>query len=184
MAGQARDLDIFKTIVLLILILLLFLFIRYYYNPGVQAGLPAPTQQSSSLPAVPAAVAPTMAAVTAVPTPAPVPTVLPANSSIPITSKIPDCPQAAPARISGVGARVKVVNALIPMRTRPAVPSSAFIMPLHVGSLLEIISLPVCESYLDGANLWWQVRALNGKTGWAAEASAIRPVLYYLAEIN
>jgi hypothetical protein len=70
------------------------------------------------------------------------------------------------------------------MRTKPSVPSSAFVMPLRTGSVLEIISLPVCEPYLENANLWWQVRALDGRTGWAAEASAIKPVLYYLEEIN
>jgi hypothetical protein len=37
---------------------------------------------------------------------------------------------------------------------------------------------------LEGANLWWQVRTLSGKIGWAAEASAIKPVLYYLEEIK
>lgn len=174
--GRARDLDGIKTIVLLILILLLILFLWFFCCSSSPIIAEIPASQSS---------VPTAASAGTVPAAAPpVSSPFAAGPQTGSASNGADCPLAAPARISGVGARVRVVNALIPMRTKPSVPSSGYVLPLHMGSVLEIISLPVCEPFLENANLWWQVRAQNGRTGWAAEASAIKPILYYLEEIN
>ncbi len=92
-----------------------------------------------------------------------------------------DCPNALPARISGVGAQAQITNALIPLRSSPEVAPN-ILGALPIGSTVEITSLPVCTEYLDGANLWWGVRTLDGLTGFAAEGSAISPT-YYLEEL-
>lgn len=181
MNAKARNLDIFKTIVLLYCVA--FIFFRFIYSISPQGGLAAPQSPPASQPAATLKTVPTI-----VPIPSPVPiesaAVTAAAAAIPAASAIPVCPLSAPARISGVGARVRVTNALIPLRSKPAVPSSSFLGPLPIGTELEVISLPVCEPYLEGANLWWQVRTLSGKTGWAAEASALKPAYYYLQQIN
>lgn len=183
MDAKARNLDAFKTIVLLILFLLLLLFINFFYRNSPQGRLAAPQSQPANQPAATLELVPT-----AVVASSPAATETAASTQVPAVvsapSKIPDCPLAAPARISGVGARVRVTNALIPLRTQPSVPSSSFLGPLPIGTELEVVSLPICEKYLEGANLWWQVRTLSGKTGWAAEASAVKPDLYYLEEIK
>lgn len=94
-----------------------------------------------------------------------------------------DCPGANPARISGVGAKVIVVNALIPLRSSPSALGLNIIQPLPAGTQLEVISLPTCVPFLNGANIWWGVRTEHGETGFAAESSAIGSV-YYLEEVK
>ncbi|HEY60609.1 MAG TPA: SH3 domain-containing protein [Anaerolineae bacterium] len=91
---------------------------------------------------------------------------------------VPDCPKAKPARISATGVKVRVVNALIPLRSSPQAGLNNILRDLPIGTELEVIAMPVCTEYLDGANLWWQVRLLNGLSGWAAEGSAISPTYY------
>ena len=93
-----------------------------------------------------------------------------------------DCPKALPARISGVGSQVQITNALIPLRSSPEVAPN-ILGALPISSTVEITSLPVCTEYLDGANLWWGVRTQDGRTGFAAEGSAISPT-YYLEEMT
>jgi hypothetical protein len=173
MNGRARDLDFFKVIVMLVLIFLLFLFMR-----SCRGTLPEDVNINSVTKAADQPIGTTM------PIPTTTPNAVTTTPSSTTTPGIKACPLAAPARIGGVGSRVRVTNALIPLRSKPAVSTSSYIKPLPIGSELEVLSLPVCEPYLSGANLWWQVRALNGMTGWAAEASASRPALYYLQEIN
>jgi hypothetical protein len=94
-----------------------------------------------------------------------------------------ECVGANPMRISGPGARVQVVNALIPLRSSPDATTSNYIKSLPEGALLEIITEPVCTPYLDGANQWWGVRTEDGVEGFAAEGSAVSD-LYYLKEID
>ena len=88
------------------------------------------------------------------------------------------CPLANPTRISGKGIRVRVINAIIPLRASPAVLGNNFLGKLEPGMELVILDGPVCEPYLDGANLWWQVSDENGREGWVAEASAISQAYY------
>ena len=97
--------------------------------------------------------------------------------------EIISCAGANPVRISGVGARVQVVNALIPLRSSPDATNSNYVKSLPEGALLEIISEPVCTPYLDGANQWWGVRTEDGVEGFAAEGSAASD-LYYLKAID
>jgi len=93
------------------------------------------------------------------------------------------CDGANPVRISDIGAKVRVVNALIPLRLSPDATSSNYVLSLPEGSVLEIISGPVCTPYLDGANQWWGVRTEEGVEGFAAEGSAVSDI-YYLEEIQ
>jgi hypothetical protein len=79
--------------------------------------------------------------------------------------------------------KVRVVNALIPLRASPGVVENNILAALPIGTELEVIGLPVCTEYLSGANQWWGVRMQDGRTGYAAEGSAINPV-YYLEEIS
>ncbi len=97
--------------------------------------------------------------------------------------EIAACEGANPARLTSVGSRVRVVNALIPLRSSPDAESENILISLPKETILEIVNLPVCTLFLDGANLWWGVRTENGLEGWAAEASAISDV-YYLQEIQ
>jgi len=97
--------------------------------------------------------------------------------------EIPVCEGAKPARLTSVGSHIKVVNALIPLRSSPDAESANYMLSLPKGTHLEVVSLPVCTRFLGGANLWWGVRTDSGLEGWAAEASAIRDV-YYLQEIE
>lgn len=180
MVAKARKLDIFKTIVLLYLIA--FLFFRIFYGISSQGGMTSPQTQPVNQPVATPEAAPASAGVVS-PTAAE-PAVGRPVSAASAPAGIPDCPLAAPARISGLGARVKITNALIPLRNKPSVSSSSFLGPLPIGTVVEVVSMPMCEPYLEGANLWWQVRTLSGKTGWAAEASAIKPFFYYLEEIK
>lgn len=178
MDARPRGLDLFKAIVLFILILMLFLFNRHYKGaPLVSSGILEQTQaQTVTLPPAFTQTSPASAAS--------VPEQIPASTSDSnaTVANVPAC-QAAPARISRVGVRVQVTNALIPLRAKPAIPSS-YIGSLTIGTQLDVIGVPVCVPYLSGANLWWQVRRVDGKTGWAAEASATKPVFYYLQEIK
>jgi len=96
---------------------------------------------------------------------------------------IPVCEDAKIARLTSVGSQVKVVNALIPLRSSPDAESANCMLSLPKGTHLEVVSFPVCTRFLDGANLWWGVRTESGLEGWAAEASAISDV-YYLQEIK
>jgi len=82
-----------------------------------------------------------------------------------------------------VGSQVRVINALIPLRSSPDAESANYMLSLPKGTTLEIVNLPVCTPFLGGANLWWGVRTNSGSEGWAAEASAISDV-YYLQEIQ
>ncbi len=96
---------------------------------------------------------------------------------------IPACEGAKPARLTSVGTHIKVVNALIPLRSSPDAESANYMLSLPKGTHLEVVNFPVCTRFLGGANLWWGVRTENGIEGWAAEASAISDV-YYLQEIK
>ena len=98
-------------------------------------------------------------------------------------SEIPACEGAKPARLTLIGSPIKVVNALIPLRSSPDAESANYMLSLPKGTHLEVVSLPVCTRFLSGANLWWGVRTESGLEGWAAEASAISDV-YYLQEIK
>lgn len=93
------------------------------------------------------------------------------------------CPGANQTRISGTGAKVRVTNALVPLRSSPNAIEQNILQKLQIGTRLEVISQPVCVPYLGGANLWWEVKTISGKTGFVAEGSAISP-LYYLEEIR
>lgn len=97
--------------------------------------------------------------------------------------EITACEGANPARLTSVGSKVRVVNALIPLRSSPDAKSANYMLSLPKGTTLEIVNLPVCTPYLGGANLWWGVRTESGLEGWAAEASAISDK-YYLQEIK
>ena len=97
--------------------------------------------------------------------------------------EITACEGANPARLTLVGSHVRVVNAMIPLRSSPDAESANYMMSLPKGTILEIVNLPICTPFLGGANLWWGVRADSGLEGWAAEASAISDV-YYLQEIQ
>jgi len=105
------------------------------------------------------------------------------TEAAPVNVQIVACEGANPTQISGEGAWVEVVNALIPLRSSPSALAPNILRPLPIGTPLEIISLPTCTSYLDGANLWWGVETEGGETGYAAESSAVSPS-YYLQEIN
>jgi len=97
--------------------------------------------------------------------------------------EIVECEGAKPARLTTVGSHIKVVNALIPLRSSPDAESANYVLSLPKGTTLEIVNLPVCTRFLGGANLWWGVRTESGIEGWAAEASAINDV-YYLQEVK
>lgn len=105
------------------------------------------------------------------------------DSQPPSASGIYACEGANPVRIAGVGAKVVVVNALIPLRSSPEALGENIIRPLPMGTPLEVTSFPVCTPYLGGANQWWGVRTADGQSGWAAEASALSPI-YYLQELD
>ena len=94
------------------------------------------------------------------------------------STEVDFCPLANPTRISGKGIRVRVINAIIPLRASPAVLDDNFLGKLEPGVELVILDGPVCEPYLDGANLWWRVSDENGREGWVAEASAISQAYY------
>jgi len=111
------------------------------------------------------------------------PTAAPAVESTAESTAETACIKALPVRISGVGAKVRVVNALIPLRAGPEVKDGNILAALPIGTELEVIGLPVCTDFLTGANQWWGVRMQDGRTGYAAEGSAINPV-YYLEEIR
>ena len=162
--------DWFKLIVLLLLISLLILLPRCI--PDTNATV---TQQATH-PAVSAEPTLTTEAATQAPT-AKTETTPPESTSDAVV-----CDNALPTRLSGVGARAEVVNALIPLRASPEVGRSNILKGLEKGSVVEIISLPVCVPYLTGANNWWGVRTSDGREGYAAEGSAINPI-YYLQEI-
>ena len=93
------------------------------------------------------------------------------------------CEGANPPRLTSVGSQVRVINAMIPLRSSPDAESANYMLSLPKGTILEIVNLPVCTPFLGGANLWWGVRTDSGLEGWAAEASAISDV-YYLREIQ
>ncbi len=97
--------------------------------------------------------------------------------------RIPVCEGAKPARLTSIGSHIKVVNALIPLRSSPDAESANYVVSLPKGTHLEVVNFPVCTRFLSGANLWWGVRTESGREGWAAEASAVTDV-YYLQEIK
>lgn len=98
-------------------------------------------------------------------------------------SEVPECIGANPRRIDSIGSEVRVINALIPLRSSPDAQADNVIATLPEGSMLEIIGEPVCVPFLEGANLWWFVRTEEGMEGYAAEGSAISDT-YYLEEIK
>lgn len=98
-------------------------------------------------------------------------------------SEFPDCEGAVPRKIDSIGATVRVVNALIPLRSEPNAETDNIVVPLPEGTLVKVVGKPVCTTYLDGANLWWYVRTEHGAEGYAAEGSAIDDI-YYLEEIE
>ena len=106
-----------------------------------------------------------------------------AEGGKPTENEIENCEGANPARISGVGEKVAVINSLIPLRSTPDAVSDNVLKALPIGTSLEIIASPVCTEYLDGANLWWGVQTEGGQTGWAAEGSALG-FAYYLELIE
>jgi hypothetical protein len=171
MVDTTRALDIFKTIIVVILLIILLILISNFYNLNTQAEL-MKTEVPVSEQSAQAEMTPKATEVT---------------PAVPVVqskqSQIPECQKATPPRITGTGVKVKVVNALIPLRTKPAVFWSDFVLPLPVGTELEVMSLPVCAKYLNGANLWWGVRTSSGINGWAAEGSATKPT-YYLEQIK
>jgi len=111
------------------------------------------------------------------------PTVEPTAGAATESTSETACTRALPMRISGTRVKVRVVNALIPLRAGPEVKDGNILAALPIGTELEVIGLPVCTDYLTGANQWWGVRMQDGRTGYAAEGSAINPV-YYLEEIK
>lgn len=183
--------DWFKLIVLLILIALLILLNRctgQTLAAGTQVPTSAPSAADDSPPAAPIA-APAAAAPTA-------PTALPAApaenadaavsqstvQSVDAASLSAACEKAMPVRLSGTGINAKVVNATLTLRNSPQVGDNvAGFLP--AGAEVEVLSLPVCTEYLEGANNWWEVRTSGGVQGFAAEGSAVNPV-YYLEEIK
>ena len=106
-----------------------------------------------------------------------------AESGKPLENKIENCEGVNPARISGIGEKVRVINSLIPLRSSPDAVSDNVLKALPIGTSLEIVASPVCTEYLDGANLWWGVQTEGGQTGWAAEGSALGSA-YYLEMIE
>ena len=98
-------------------------------------------------------------------------------------SEVPDCLGANPRRIISIGSTVRVINAQIPLRSAPEAAGDNIIASLPPGTLLEVIGAPVCTPFLEGANLWWFVRAQDGTEGYAAEGSALTDT-YYLEEIK
>jgi len=96
---------------------------------------------------------------------------------------IKTCDGANSVRLSGIGAKVIVVNSMIPLRYSPSALESNILQGLPVGTKLEIISLPICSPFLAGANYWWGVKTTTGITGFVAESSAISPI-YYLQEAD
>lgn len=162
--------DWFKLIVLILLIALLILFPRCVPEGGVPSTESEVQPVESAMPATQADTA----------TQAPTTTTEAASQESP--SAIVECDGALPVRLSGVGVRAVVVNALIPLRASPEVSSNNILRGLPIGSVVEITSLPVCTPYLTGANNWWGVRTEDGSEGYTAEGSAINPV-YYLQEL-
>ena len=96
---------------------------------------------------------------------------------------IVECPLANPSQISSEGKMIRVINAIIPLRSSPDATTLNFVTSLEQETQLEVIGEPVCTPYLEGANIWWPVRTPNGMEGYAAEGSAISD-LYYLEEIG
>lgn len=94
-----------------------------------------------------------------------------------------ECAGANPRRIAGAGQKVRVVNALIPLRSSPDAVSANFIVSLPQDTILEIIAEPVCTAFLEGANLWWAVRTEDGLEGYVAEGSAVSSS-YYLEVVE
>jgi len=64
------------------------------------------------------------------------------------------------------------------LRAIPDVGRNNILRGLPKGSVVEIISLPVCTPFLTGTNSWWGVCAADGREGYAAEGSAINPIYY------
>jgi hypothetical protein len=92
------------------------------------------------------------------------------------------CEKALPVRLSGADVRARVTNATLTLRSRPEVANNVLgFMP--AGTEVDVIALPVCTPYLEGANNWWRVTTAAGTVGFAAEGSAVNPV-YYLEEIR
>ena len=94
-----------------------------------------------------------------------------------------ECLLANPSQISSGGKMIRVINAVIPLRSSPDATTLNFVTSLEQETQLEVIGEPVCTPYLEGANIWWPVRTPNGMEGYAAEGSAISD-LYYLEEIG
>jgi len=171
--------DWFKLIVLLLLIALLILLPRCIPDTNTivaqQAAQPVDSAESTlTTDAAPQALATTTETAESVTSTEAAPQE--------VTSDVMECTNALPTRLSGVGARAEVVNAFIPLRDSPEVGRSNILKGMPEGTVVEIISLPVCTPYLTGANHWWGVRTADGRIGYAAEGSAINPI-YYLQEI-
>ena len=177
MVDHAKNLDIFKFIILLILFVALILLL-VFWEPSEkvtdQQLVTSSTANESTLPNTsPASEA------NHPETPA-------QEQILAVATEVPEslkCPNANQSRISGIGAHVKVINSMIPLRSTPSAMGLNIIRPLPIGTRLEVISQAVCVDYLDGANLWWRVRTDLGDEGYAAEGSAISG-LYYLEEIK
>jgi len=107
----------------------------------------------------------------------------PVATFTPAVTPTTSCPKALSPHISSIGVKAEVVYEMIPLRSSPKVTLENILQALPIGTELEIIKMPVCAEFLSGANLWWGVKTMDGKIGWAAEGSAIDPV-YYLQEIK
>ena len=162
MAAKSYVYDLFKLIVTIILIILLFLVIQNKPKATITEESGKVQVEVTQQPPVQEITTPTI-------------------ESAPVAA--PSCPKATTPRISGIGAKVEVVNELIPLRSSPKVAVTNILQALPIGTELEITALPVCANYLSGANLWWGVQTTDGKNGWAAEGSAISPT-YYLEELK
>lgn len=191
--------DWFKLIVLLILIALLILLGRCSGQAGFPAaqtdtsGSASPVSEDDSAPADGASDDAPAAAGSEAPTAEPsVPAAAAdtaegestgeADQGANATSLSAACEKALPVRLSSTGINAKVVNATLTLRSSPQVGNNILGF-LPAGSQVDILTLPVCTEYLEGANNWWEVRTSGGVQGFAAEGSAVNPV-YYLEAIR
>jgi hypothetical protein len=91
-----------------------------------------------------------------------------------------DCSMALPTHLK-VGDTARVTSNLN-MRVDAGI-SKSLILTNPSGTQLTIIGGPVCESYQDGAYLWWEVSRSDEQTGWSAEGS-LTDRYYFLEPIE
>jgi hypothetical protein len=144
--------------------------------PAKATSTPAPADATSTTPPAKATPTPSPEVETAAPTPDGAASTPAATETSPAPTKVAgptstgaegSCTTSVPSRLD-VGQTARVVQRLN-MRSDSSI-TAPILMTHPVGSEVEIIGGPVCQSMGKRAYLWWQIQLPDGTQGWSAES--------------